>query len=563
MSVTHLVPRAPANPTPAAISAVTLNPTSAQISLVRASLEPVFGVAYYLLQQLVAGVWNTMETVLPGQFPATISGLTPSLQYSFRAIAIGAGATRDGSTTSNVVTVTMPASGSGGGAPDTTPPTVPGQPVLSSVTSTTATFSWPASVDQVVQGQVTAGLAGYLVFQGATQLTLTPITATSYTATGLSSSTQYSFTVKAVDLASPPNLSAASPALIVSTLASAPPGSLLAFMQGLNSSSPPYIMSGQDTYPYGIPSATSAWSSFTSGSTSAANANINGYVPSIIGIYVQGPANGGSGTQASVSVSGIPLVVELANSWGALGGIAQVQCFLNNPAGTFALDTSGQDGGGIMTPAFSSGNNCLTPGTTANNNLNTNLANIYALLTQINYPFIFRPIHEANGSWYWWAWGGAASGTSAAQFGALWDYIYNRFVFLGGLPNAVWAYNINGGSGGYLDGYNFITPGHVDLATWDVYYDSPGTGAVNDGTYAALVSTGLPIGICELGNGNSSSGADGTSYETMLADIKAHTPKVVWIRTSCQTWAIALNSAATAYMTDPAIITRPKLPAVL
>jgi glucosylceramidase len=98
--------------------------------------------------------------------------------------------------------------GSGGGS-DTTPPSAPAGLTASGTTSSSTTLNWTASTDNV-------GVAGYDVYRNGTQVATT--TATSYTDTGLSPSTGYSYTVKAYDAAG--NVSAASNPATVTTTAS-------------------------------------------------------------------------------------------------------------------------------------------------------------------------------------------------------------------------------------------------------------------------------------------------------------------------------------------------------
>lgn len=100
--------------------------------------------------------------------------------------------------------------GSGGGT-DTTAPTAPTGLTAPSKTDTTVNLTWTASTDNV-------GVAGYDVYRDTTKINASLIAGTSYTVTGLSASTAYSFTVKAKDAAG--NESAASAALSVTTNAS-------------------------------------------------------------------------------------------------------------------------------------------------------------------------------------------------------------------------------------------------------------------------------------------------------------------------------------------------------
>jgi chitodextrinase len=92
---------------------------------------------------------------------------------------------------------------------DTTAPSAPTSLTASGTTQTTTNLSWTASTDNV-------GVTGYDVYQGTT-LKAT-VTTTSYTVTGLTAATAYTFSVKAKDAAG--NISAASNTVNVTTLSS-------------------------------------------------------------------------------------------------------------------------------------------------------------------------------------------------------------------------------------------------------------------------------------------------------------------------------------------------------
>ncbi|GAA2076045.1 cellulase family glycosylhydrolase [Actinomadura alba] len=100
----------------------------------------------------------------------------------------------------------------GGSSADTTPPTAPGTPAATNVTSTGATLSWAVSTDSGG-----SGLAGYDVYreQGSTDPQLGQSTTNSITLTGLTASTQYQVYVRARDGAG--NLSANSSAVTFTT----------------------------------------------------------------------------------------------------------------------------------------------------------------------------------------------------------------------------------------------------------------------------------------------------------------------------------------------------------
>ncbi|WP_214322828.1 NPCBM/NEW2 domain-containing protein [Nonomuraea sediminis] len=94
--------------------------------------------------------------------------------------------------------------GTAGG--DTTAPTAPTDLTSSNVTSNSVDLKWTASTDNV-------GVTGYNVYRGTTLAGSS--TGTSFTATGLSAATPYTFTVKAVDAAK--NVSEASNTVSVTT----------------------------------------------------------------------------------------------------------------------------------------------------------------------------------------------------------------------------------------------------------------------------------------------------------------------------------------------------------
>ncbi|MCR8641140.1 discoidin domain-containing protein [Paenibacillus sp. N1-5-1-14] len=95
--------------------------------------------------------------------------------------------------------------------PDTQAPTVPSNVTATAVSSSQINLTWSASTDNV-------GVTGYNVFRNGTQLQNT--TGTSFTDTGLTPSTTYSYTVKAFDAAG--NVSANSSSASATTLTGTP-----------------------------------------------------------------------------------------------------------------------------------------------------------------------------------------------------------------------------------------------------------------------------------------------------------------------------------------------------
>jgi chitodextrinase len=113
-----------------------------------------------------------------------------------------------------------------GGSTDTTPPTAPTGLTASGTTATSTSLSWGASTDDV-------SVAGYHVLQNGAQIAT--VTGTTYTATGLTPSTAYTYQVNAFDPAG--NVSTGSNTISVTTQAGTGGGSNLALNHPATASS--------------------------------------------------------------------------------------------------------------------------------------------------------------------------------------------------------------------------------------------------------------------------------------------------------------------------------------
>lgn len=78
---------------------------------------------------------------------------------------------------------------------------------------------------------------------------------------------------------------------------------------------------------------------------------------------------------------------------------------------------------------------------TTNANYTLILRDIDAIAVQLKrfedagVPILFRPLHEAEGGWFWWG----AEGPEPAK--ALWDLLYDRVTNHHGINNILWVWN--------------------------------------------------------------------------------------------------------------------------
>lgn len=168
----------------------------------RADIKALIGI------RKAAGITSTsavtIESAVSGLYAATITGTNGQVKMK-----IGPNSWAPTGSWTLAASGTNYAVWTSGVVADTTAPTVPASLASSGVTSTSATISWAASTDAV-------GVTGYKIFRNGTQVGTS--TSTSFTNTGLTAATTYSYTVQAYDAAG--NTSASSTALSVTTAAS-------------------------------------------------------------------------------------------------------------------------------------------------------------------------------------------------------------------------------------------------------------------------------------------------------------------------------------------------------
>ncbi len=111
-------------------------------------------------------------------------------------------------------------------------------------------------------------------------------------------------------------------------------------------------------------------------------------------------------------------------------------------------------------------------------------------LQDAHIPVLWRPMHENNGSFFWW--GGRPGPYGTAQ---LFREIYNRMVNVHHLNNLIWVWNQNGPAPGG-EFYNYYPgPKYADIVSYDNY------SALDDRYYHEIlaIANGKPIALGEVG----------------------------------------------------------------
>jgi len=84
------------------------------------------------------------------------------------------------------------------------------------------------------------------------------------------------------------------------------------------------------------------------------------------------------------------------------------------------------------------------------------IALLLNVLKEKDIPVLWRPLHEASGSWFWWG----ASGS--APYVALWEFMHQYLTNVKGLNNLIWVWNGDNGEW-------FPNPATVEIVGRDLY----------------------------------------------------------------------------------------------
>ncbi|MGP3968339.1 glycosyl hydrolase [Streptomyces sp. 6N223] len=174
-----------------------------------------------------------------------------------------------------------------------------------------------------------------------------------------------------------------------------------------------------------------------------------------------------------------------AIAWWNAGGIPMVGYHMGAP--TFP---DGYDGSRQRVDI----NRVLTPGTAEYQSFIGRLDGVSAQLQQLENAgaaVIWRPYHEAGGTWFWWSMEGGS------QYNRLWRFTYDYMTNVKGLDNLIWLHGFNGEpNSAFYPGSQYVDIGGADTYAGDGNYDP--LKAMFDRTYA-IVGPSRPIALHENG----------------------------------------------------------------
>jgi hypothetical protein len=149
---------------------------------------------------------------------------------------------------------------------------------------------------------------------------------------------------------------------------------------------------------------------------------------------------------------------------------------------------------------FNLANTLANPNGTDYQNMIRDLDAIAGQLAQLQaagIPVLWRPLHEAQGGWFWWG----ASG--AGPYKQLYQMMYNRFVNVHHLNNLIWVWVANTGDN---------TSGNADWYPGDAYVDVVVSDyATSANTYNSMRSN-FPKKLLALAECNQPDDPNNTSY---------------------------------------------------
>jgi hypothetical protein len=175
-------------------------------------------------------------------------------------------------------------------------------------------------------------------------------------------------------------------------------------------------------------------------------------------------------------------------AWGNAGGISLVGYHMGAPPLSDTYDNTQVEVTGEIDAA-------LTPGTPAYASFLSKLdaaAAEFQKLKDASIPVLWRPFHEAGGTWFWWSMEGGA------QYVRLWKFAYDYLTTTKGLDNLLWLW----ASSGMPDASFYPGKAYVDIGGADAYPPAGSFGplATSFNATSRVVGSTIPIALHECGS---------------------------------------------------------------
>jgi hypothetical protein len=228
-----------------------------------------------------------------------------------------------------------------------------------------------------------------------------------------------------------------------------------------------------------------------------------------------------------------------ATTWWNAGGIPMICYHMGAPtlSDTFQSSQTAVPGGI---------NAVLTSGTAQNTSFLQRLDYAAAELQKLqaaNVAVLWRPFHEAGGTWFWW------SKEGGAQYNRLWAFMYNYFTSTKHLNNLVWLHPFDGTPpAAFYPGKSMVDVGGADTYA----SNTPFTALFN--STRTIVGTTLPISLHENGL---------MPDPAIMFGAATKTPWVLF-NTWADTFLTVTNSVANvkAVYGNAAVVTRDEVPSL-
>jgi mannan endo-1,4-beta-mannosidase len=178
--------------------------------------------------------------------------------------------------------------------------------------------------------------------------------------------------------------------------------------------------------------------------------------------------------------------------------------------------------------------------TSVGQNWQTQLDRAAAVLRQFqaqHVPVLFRPLHEQNGTFFWWGHDGS-SGTDLRARQAAWVTMWRTMVveltMKRGLNNLLFVFGTNQVNYDGVAAPLTYYPGgaFADVVAIDIYNDDLNMAGDERGLqhYAALVSTAKPFGLAEFGQTQDGGTWNGAAWDarTLTTRIRDSYPRTAF-----------------------------------